>query len=107
MYKILGAIAIVTLLVSGCSTTPKVMEKRVFTNPTTQDGYPVDRCYTWATDCDKPVADRICRAYGYDHSIRSSWEHKNLTQLLTGRMCKGSGCGAITSVECIREKTSH
>jgi hypothetical protein len=105
MYKILGAMALAGLIMSGCSATPpKIMEKKVITNPTTAQGYPVDRCYTWAEQCDKPVADKICRDNGYQYSIKSTWEHKNPTQLLSGKMCKADYCGAITYIECMREK---
>ncbi|WP_428737661.1 hypothetical protein [Sulfurimonas sp.] len=93
------------MLLVGCSAPkPKVIEKQVFTNPTTKQGYPVDRCYTWAKNCDKPVADAICRANGYEYSLTSSSEPKNPTQLLTGRMCKANYCKVITYVECAREK---
>lgn len=91
---------------NGEKSKPTI-EKRVFTNPTTKDGYPVDRCYTWAHNCDKPVADKICRDNGYDYSINSSWEYKHPTKLLTGKICNASYCGAITYIECVREKASH
>ena len=109
MYKIIGAMAVVALLVSGCSALPKIevertkkIEKKVITNPTTPKGYPVDRCYSWAKDCDKPVADKICRDNGFKYSVKSTWEHKNPTQLLSGEMCQANYCGAITYIECVR-----
>ena len=73
MYKILGIMTFIALLMSGCgaSAQPKVMEKMDIINPTI-DGYPIDNCMSWAKDCRKPVADYICRQQGYSFSIKNS-----------------------------------
>jgi len=99
---LIGLIVVLGLSTSGCGTpTPTVVEKESFVNPTI-GGYAIDRCYTWAKQCDKPVADAICRNKGYQYSVDYAWEKKHPTKLLTGRICNSPGCGAITRVECVR-----
>jgi hypothetical protein len=104
MYKTLGILAVISLLISGCSTTPpKVLEKKSVVNPTV-DGYPVDNCMTWGKNCQKPVADYLCRQEGYSFSLKHTLKKVHPTKLVTGKICDAPYCVAIDYVECGRYK---
>jgi hypothetical protein len=88
---------------SGESTRPEGKQK-VFVNPTI-DGLPVDRCLTYAADCNEPAATAWCRRKGISRA--TDWKYENKTRIgqvvgaSTGdrRDCK-FGCDGFTQVIC-------
>jgi hypothetical protein len=75
---------------------------QVFNNPTLL-GMPLDRCLTWATNCDEPAAAVFCRYQGYSSVAFWRWEYASRTIVQgDGRICDrpNNGCGAFVQITC-------
>ncbi len=77
---------------------------RVFTNPTI-NGYRLDICREWGTNCGKPAADAFCRLSGFSHSTHHQaamdiGAHSPTMVISTGQVCDQSFCDGFTSITC-------
>jgi hypothetical protein len=88
---------------SGEPTKPESKQK-VFVNPTI-DELPVDRCLTYAADCNEPAASAWCRRKGMTRA--ADWKYENKTRI--GHVVGASGgdhrdcnfgCDGFTQVIC-------
>ena len=79
-------------------------KQKVFINPTI-DGLPVDRCLTYAADCNEPAASAWCRRKGMTRA--TGWKYENKTRM--GHVVGASGgdhrdcnfgCDGFTQVIC-------
>jgi hypothetical protein len=79
-------------------------KQKVFVNPTI-DGLPVDRCLTYAANCNEPAASAWCRRKGMTHA--TGWKYENKTHI--GHVVGASagdhrdcnfGCDGFTEVIC-------
>jgi hypothetical protein len=79
-------------------------KQKVFVNPTI-DGLPVDRCLTYAADCNEPAASAWCRRKGMTHATGWKYENKSHSGHVVGasggdhRDCN-FGCDGFTQVIC-------
>ena len=66
----------------------------------------LDRCLTWAQNCDKPPADQFCRQKGYSRAVKWSIEHHvpKTKVISTGQICEigknSPNCGGYGFIEC-------
>jgi len=72
-----------------------------FTNPQ-YDGYALDWCRQWETDCGQDSANGFCQLHGYA-SASAFTKHPGvgLTRLLTGAVCQASFCDSFYSITCV------
>ncbi len=89
----------------GGGNRPPVMHgERTFNNPRI-NGYAVDRCLYWASQCNQPAADEFCRRNGFQRAKRFAWQFMAPTRILTtGQICKvpgRGGCGGFTQITCV------
>lgn len=105
---IYNALSVVGKRISGLKAheTQQPREKtKIFHNPTI-GGLPIDACYQWAKDCQKPAADEFCRRNGF--SGAASWktdEPMPRTRIISsGQICETGknwrSCGGFTFIEC-------
>jgi hypothetical protein len=72
-----------------------------FVNPTLQ-GQRIDRCLTFARECNEPAAFAWCRRFGYSRIAKWEWVYVSPTMMLgDGRAC-AQGCGAFSTIACAR-----
>ncbi len=92
--------AALTLLLASVVPSAHAQQPQVFYNPTLQ-GMRIDRCLTWATNCDEPAASVFCRYRGYSHAIHWAWEYTSPTIVQgDGQVCNANVCGAFTEITC-------
>jgi len=74
----------------------------MFQNPI-HNGYKIDRCLYYGSQCDKPAADKFCQTKGYVTAKSWRWAYVQQTYILgDGKICKGGGCGGFEYVECLK-----
>ena len=83
---------------------PPTVGEQTFSYPTI-DGYRLDRCRTWGTDCEEGAANAFCRSKGFRRA--KSWEidydigERTPTKIIgTGQICKESFCDGFKSIVC-------
>ncbi len=76
----------------------------VFYYPTI-NGYRLDWCYSWGTNCGKGAADAFCRRMGFSHA--EAWEmdpdiglHSPTYVISTGQICNQSFCDGFKWIKC-------
>lgn len=66
------------------------------------NGYYLDVCLYWATDCGKPAADAYCQYEGYTESVKFITEKSHPTIVIgSEEICNEYYCGRIKQVNCI------
>jgi hypothetical protein len=76
-----------------------------FTNPM-HDGYRLDWCHTWATDCGEQAAMAWCKNKGY--ATATNWAQEVevgargfVTKIIgSGQLCNAPFCASFTSITC-------
>ena len=98
-YVVLAFLSGSLLVVQG--PLAKAQDPQVFENPTLQ-GMRIDRCLTWATNCDEPAASVFCRYQGYSRAVDWQWEYASPTLVQgDGQICDvANACGAFTQISC-------
>jgi hypothetical protein len=105
---IYNALSVVGKRISGLQvheTRQRQEKTQIFHKPTI-GGLPIDACYQWAKDCEKPAADEFCRRNGF--SGAASWktdEPMPRTRIISsGQICETGknwrSCGGFTVIEC-------
>jgi len=77
---------------------------KIFYYPTI-NGYRLDWCYSWATNCGKGAADAFCRKMGFSYA--EAWEidpdiglHSPTYVISTGQICNQSFCDGFKWIKC-------
>jgi hypothetical protein len=89
------------------ATTPAAAD-RTFTNPTLQDGFRLDWCREWGTNCGQPAADAFCQSLGFPRA-RSFQPAEDVgrfasTRVIgTGQVCSESFCDGFSMIQCAEE----
>lgn len=75
-----------------------------YDNPYLTPGYWIDRCLSWASQCDEPAASEFCRRSGYDRAVDFKWSYHAPTQIISsGQICNDpSACGGFDYITCAR-----
>lgn len=98
-----GALLLLTLpLVAAAPDSAKAQATQTFYNPMI-NGMRVDRCLTWATNCDEPAASVFCRGRSYSRAIAWQWEYTSPTLVQgDGQICNiPGGCGGFSQITCV------
>lgn len=78
-------------------------EGRVFVNPSI-DGYRLDNCRQWASDCGKPAADAFCARSGFSssmqHVVDPEGGYSKTKVIDSGQICEGGGCRGFQQIIC-------
>ncbi len=83
---------------------PSIAAEARYKNPKV-NGYALDYCLTWGTNCGKPAADAFCRNKGYKKALRFH-VRKNTppTRVIkSGQICSHAGCDRIDWLACAAE----
>ncbi|MBK8452568.1 MAG: hypothetical protein WAQ53_11765 [Thiofilum sp.] len=77
---------------------------QLFQNPMI-NGYPLDLCKEWASNCGKPATDAFCKLKGFPEAITYSVKHDSPTTRIIngGQLCDMPQCDRITAVVCKQE----
>jgi hypothetical protein len=73
----------------------------VFVNPSLR-GTRIDRCLTFARECNEPAAFAWCQRFGYSRLAKWEWVYASPTVTLGDRSTCAKGCGAFTTIACVR-----
>jgi len=96
------------LVFSLMSISPVLAQTQVFNNPRV-NGYAVDRCLYFGSQCNQPAADEFCRRNGFQRARRFAWNFMAPTLVLGSRqICKvpgRGGCGGFTQITCTGGRT--
>ncbi|MDD5035360.1 MAG: hypothetical protein PHE55_11455 [Methylococcaceae bacterium] len=102
-YQKTRNIAIATaIFLSLLTNTGSAFAERVRIDDPEVEGYALDYCREWATNCGKPAADAYCQSKGYEESVHFSVVNNSPPTLVinSGQVCDMPGCNRIVSVVC-------
>ena len=94
-------ISVSQLVFSGVSFADKVTIKKP-----TIDGYRVDWCREWASNCGRAAADRFCQKIGHRRatskfSMDRDIGNRSPTMVInSGQICNTKGCDGFKSIQC-------
>lgn len=83
---------------------PASAGEATFNNPMI-NGYALDLCRSWSTNCGKPAADAWCQKAGYKRALRFSvsWDSPPTIVIRSGKICNQPFCDRISFVACEAE----
>jgi hypothetical protein len=74
---------------------------QTFVDPTLA-GKHIDRCLFFARECNEPAGFAWCKRFGYTRMLKWEWKYQNPTYTLGDRKICGTGCGAFSTITCVR-----
>ena len=74
---------------------------QTFVDPTLA-GKHIDRCLFYARECNEPAGFAWCKRFGFTRMLKWEWKYQNPTYTLGDRKTCGSGCGAFSTITCVR-----
>ena len=81
----------------------RIPASRVFANPV-NDGYRLDVCREWGTNCGKPAADAFCVGQGFGGSMQNTPDAEpgsaSTRVISSGQICRGNFCRGFQQIIC-------